>query len=235
SGLEAGGSGPNDAGSGPETYGWRSWVVQIRIRVAALWGRRWVRLAALAAAFPLVILCFVTTYYYVRFAHLIDTRLHGERSTVFPRVPARPLELRRGQSLTDRQLIDQLNDLGYAHRDKVEKPGEFAIGRGGVAIMPRGQELRGQVVRVVFQPPQPARATRARQPPRSADRVLRLAGGTKAAERLVFDAPVLTALAVGEREKRRPVAFAAIPERVREAVLAIEDRRFYEHPGVDPI
>ena len=35
----------------------------------------------------------------------------------------------RGQSLTDRQLIDRLNDLGYAQRASIEKPGEFAIGR----------------------------------------------------------------------------------------------------------
>src|SRR5205814_2372912 len=85
------------------------------------------------------------------------------------------------------------------------------------------------------QPPTPAKPPARRTPPRPPDRVLRLEVGTKAAERLILDAPVLTALAVGEREKRRPVALTAIPERVREAVLAIEDRRFYEHPGVDPI
>ena len=46
---------------------------------------------------------------------------------------------------------------------------------------------------------------------------------------------MLTALISGEREKRRPVALSAIPARMTQAVLAIEDRRFYEHPGVDPI
>ena len=34
----------------------------------------------------------------------------------------------------------------------------------------------------------------------------------------MLDAPVLTALAGGEREKRRAVALSAIPERMREAV-----------------
>jgi penicillin-binding protein 1B len=154
-------------------------------------------------------------------------------------VLARPLELRRGQSLTDRQLIDRLNDLGYAHRDRVERPGEFAIGAGAVAIMPRAPELKGQVVRVVFQPPPPQTVkagARRPPPPRPADRVMRLELGTKPSERLVLDAPIITTLGGGgEREKRRPVALAAIPERMRQAVLAIEDRRFYEHPGVDPI
>jgi len=197
-----------------------------------------VRLVALALAIPAVLVFFFATYYYVRFAHLIDARLHGERDTVFPRVLARPLELRRGQALSDRQLIDRLNDLGYAHRDHAEKPGEFAIGVGAVAIMPRVPELKGQIVRVVFQqPPAPSRNPARRQPPpRAADRVLRLELGAKPTDRLVLDAPVLTTLGGGgEREKRRPVALKAIPERVQQAVLAIEDRRFYEHPGVDPI
>jgi penicillin-binding protein 1B len=215
----------------------RSRVTRIRIQVAALWRKRWVRLAALAAAIPTVILCFAATYYAVRFGRLIDERLAGVRATVFPRVFARPLELRRGQAMTDRQLVDRLNDLGYAHRDRVEKPGEFAVGNGAVAIMPRGADLKGQVVRVVFQrpvAPEVKSATR-RAPPRVADRVQRLELGAKASERLTLDAPVLTALNAGEREKRRPVALAVIPQRMQHAVLAIEDRRFYEHPGVDPI
>ncbi len=199
------------------------------------------RVAAAIVAVPMVALCFVATYYAVSFSRLIDARLHGERDTVLPRILARPLELRRGQSLTDHQLIDRLNDLGYAHRDTPQKPGEFALGAGAVAIMPRTAALRGQVVRVVFQrqapPPRaPARApARRTPPPRVADRVLDLQVGSKATDRVVLDASVLTSLGSGEREKRRPVALSAIPERMQQAVLAIEDRRFYEHPGVDPI
>jgi penicillin-binding protein 1B len=202
-----------------------------------LWRKRWVRLAALALAIPTAVLCVVASYYYVRFAHLIDARLHGERATVFPRIFARPLELRRGQSLTERQLVDRLNDLGYAQRTRVEKPGEFAIGNGAVAIISRAPELKGAVVRVVFQRPTvPTVKTPARQtPPRPADRVQRLELGAKSSERLVLDAPVLTALAGGEREKRRAVALSVIPARMTQAVLAIEDRRFYDHPGIDPI
>ncbi len=141
--------------------------------------------------------------------------------------------------MTEQQLVDRLNELGYAHRDQLEKAGEFAIGAGAVAIMPRVSELNGQAVRVIFQrppAPDPKAAARGKKPPppRVPDRVQRLELGTKPSERLVLDAPVLTALG-GEREKRRPVALAAIPERMQQAVLAIEDRRFYEHPGFDPI
>jgi penicillin-binding protein 1B len=211
--------------------------LRFRIRVVALWRKRWVRLTALALSIPTVVLCFAASYYYVRFAHLIDARLHGERVTTLPRVLARPLELRRGQSLTDRQLIDRLNDLGYAQRATAAKPGEFAIGTGAIALIPRAPEFKGQVVRVVFQRPTTApvrTASRRPPPPRPADRVLQLELANKASDRLTIDAPVLTSLG-GEREKRRAVALSVIPDRLKQAVIAVEDRRFYDHPGVDPI
>ena len=212
----------------------------MKIRVVGIWRKRWVRVTALALSVPLVIGCFLAAYYYVRFAGLIDERLHGERQTTLPRVLARPLELRRGQSLTDRQLIDRLNDLGYAERTTAQRAGEFAVGTGSVSLVPRSPEFKGQLVKVVFERPAPAaaRAAAARKPPppkRPADRVLQLELGNKASERLVLDAPVLTSLISGEREKRRPVALSAIAPRMTQAVLAIEDHRFYEHPGVDPI
>ena len=46
---------------------------------------------------------------------------------------------------------------------------------------------------------------------------------------------MLTALISASREKRRQVPLSAIPTRMVQAVLAIEDRRYYSHPGVDPI
>src|SRR4051812_14859413 len=99
----------------------------VRFRVAAIGRRRWVRIAATVVSVPLVVLCFAIGYSYVSFARTIDDRLHGERERILPRVFARPLELRRGQALSGRQLIDRLNDLGYAQRDEPAKPGEFAV------------------------------------------------------------------------------------------------------------
>ncbi len=38
-----------------------------------------------------------------------------------------------------------------------------------------------------------------------------------------------------DREKRRRVSFEELPDHLVKAVLAIEDRRFFSHPGLDPI
>src|SRR5262249_26962130 len=151
----------------------RSKTAVVRIRIAAIWRKRWVRVGAAIAAVPTVILCFVATYYAVTFGRLIDARLHGERDTTLPRVFARPLELRRGQALTEQGLMDRLNDLEYAHREHIEKPGEFAVGAGEVSIMPRSPSFKGQTVRVLFErPPAPGRVAPKKppaRPPRVAD------------------------------------------------------------------
>jgi len=167
----------------------------------------------------------VLGYYYVTFSRLIDQNLHGERDKTFPQVFARPLELYLGQSLSSQQLVDRLNDLGYAQRPKPQKPGEFTVSANAAApaisLIPRVPELKGQPVQVSFL--------------RKSDHVQKLQLGPRGVDRLTLDAPVLSSIVAGEREKRRPVALSAIQPRLVEAVLSIEDRRYYEHPGVDPI
>jgi penicillin-binding protein 1B len=160
---------------------------------------------------------------------VIEDRLHGEQTRAFPRIFARPLELRVGQSLTDRQLIDRLNDLGYAHQPRVSLPGEFAIGQNTVALVVRGGAGDGSTVRVVFGPA----SARPGSPATASIKRLEQNGKIRSAIRL--EPPLLTAIVSDNREKRRKVPLAQIPLRVRQAVLAIEDRRFYDHPGVDPI
>jgi penicillin-binding protein 1B len=208
---------------------------RLKSRKRGPWRRKWFRVFVIAAGIPVVLLCFAAGYYYIVFARDIDARLHGARQRVVPRVFARPLELWRGQALTDRQLVDRLNDLGYAQREEPSGPGEFTLGDGFVAIQPRSTDPGGPLVRVVFRAPPPKGRAPARRPPRRADRVLDLRVDGKPADRLALETPLLTSLISGEREKRRPVALSAIPARIVEAVLSIEDRRYYYHPGVDPI
>ncbi len=155
------------------------------------------------------------------YAAQIDARLAGEQRTI-PRIFGRPFELRGGQGLTPKQLEERLNDVGYARRDAITGTGEFAIGENVVRLAPRTEREGLRVVRVEFS-----------------------AGATPVITKLVDDAtskptgpvtleaPMLTAFATGE--KRRYTPLASIPERMRHAVLAIEDRRFYDHPGVDVI
>jgi penicillin-binding protein 1B len=136
--------------------------------------------------------------------------------------------------MSPRQLVDRLNDLGYAERDLLEKPGEFAVAANLVTILPRSGDANGQLVRVRFpKPPAPPKGSK-KPPPKAPDRVERLEVGASTRDHVSLEAALLSAI-VADRAKRRPVALSAIPAHMVQAVLAIEDRRYYYHPGIDPI
>jgi penicillin-binding protein 1B len=197
--------------------------------------RRWWLILAIVVGLPALAGTAMLGYTYARFASLIDARLHGQRERVLPRVYGRPMELRRGQALSEHQLADRLNDLGYAERPRAEKPGEFTVAENTVTLRPRSGAGAGKTFRATFNTP-PAVKPGTPQPPGGVDRLERLEVlGSGPRDSVALETPLLTSLMTGEREKRRQVRLAQIPPHVVNAVLAIEDRRFYEHPGIDPI
>ncbi len=148
----------------------------------------------------------------------IDARLHGDTQDP-PRVFGRPFVVRVGQSLSPAQLEARLNDLGYARRESPETPGEFGGDGRTLRLIPRGTEP--PAVTIEFS----AGARPA---------IARMTNGTgRRVASVTLDAPLLADFATGE--KRRFTPLSDIPPHVRQAVLAIEDRRFYDHPGVDVI
>jgi penicillin-binding protein 1B len=201
--------------------------------------RAQVRYLLLGCAVASLVIGFVLVYFYISFSGIIDARLHGERERSLPRVYARPLEVRRGETLSVVDLVARLNDLGYAQRPAVQAPGEFAIVRNAVFISPRAGTFGGKTIRAAFRAAPAVR--RAGGPPPAQPRgittleVITAAGKPVRTEAVTLDAPLLTALMTdGAREKRRRVSLTVIPKRMQDAVLAIEDQSYYSHPGVNP-
>ncbi len=199
--------------------------------------RRWRRRVLIALGVLTVALLTAGGYYYRAFSRIIDERLHGERIRALPRVFARPLEIRRGQWLTIDLVVDRLNDLGYAQRPEAGSPGEFAVAESQLVLLPRGGDHQGRRVTITFGKKGAAPALAAGQgPPLPAGAIERIEGEGEAPTDMVrLETPLLTSLITTSREKRRRVSLALIPPHVVRAVLAIEDRRFYDHPGIDPI
>ncbi|MEZ5319672.1 MAG: PBP1A family penicillin-binding protein [Vicinamibacterales bacterium] len=181
-----------------------------------LWLRRGLLVAAALGVIGLVGLAYLWNSY----ARIIDARLGGAERPV-PRVYGRPLTVEPGRALSPDQLVARLNDVRYTRRDKAEAPGEFSVGSDTVTLVtrPHGSE-KARTVTVSF------RGTRSPV-------VSRITEATRGLRSLTLEPPLLAALAPGE--KRRSVPLARIPDHLIQAVLTIEDRRFYEHRGVDPI
>ncbi|MFM8535613.1 MAG: PBP1A family penicillin-binding protein [Acidimicrobiia bacterium] len=213
--------------------GWRIRLPRLSWPKALVPYRRWIMIGLGVTA---VVMLGTVVYLYVSYARIIDERLHGERDRAVPRVFARPLSIQTGQDLSQQELIARLNDVGYAQRARVESAGDFAIDRHSVVLLSRSGDQANKSVTISFPEPPPLPKRKGAQPaPPPPQRVVQIQVAGKVIDRVTLDAPLLTGMMTGSREKRRRVALKAIPARMQEAVLSIEDRRFYYHPGVDPI
>lgn len=178
----------------------------------------WVKWTVIGAGVTAAALVIVFVYLWASYGRMIDAKLAGEQREV-PRIFGRPFVVQRGQGLSQAQFLQRLNDIGYAQRAAATSPGEFSVAQSSVLLVPRGQTGAGSgPVKVEFSKTAVSRLT---------------IGGGRTVDRLTLEAPLLAALLPGER--RRYLPLASIPDPMVKAVLAIEDRRFYDHPGVDPI
>lgn len=164
-------------------------------------------------------------YAYTRLSTEMDARLAANRLQPRLQVFARPVRLWEGQAMSRSELVASLNVLGYSERPGRDAPGAFAVDPdGALTVVARGGPHAGRHLRIDF--------TRATPQPRI--RRLEIVDGERLT-RLELDAPLLTSLEAASREKRRVTSLENLPPTLVEAVLAIEDRRFFEHAGVDPV
>ena len=177
---------------------------------------------------PIVIGASLLIFQYIRFSAMVEQRLRGEKGATPSRVYARPLVVRPGIVLDAEGLIDRLNGLRYSERaEAVAEAGQFARTSDGIVVFPRPvPDGATEAVAVSFATDKTG-VTRVKEV-RGRDPKRRYA-------QLPLEPELVTYLFTEEREKRRRLAFEEFPDHLVKAVLAIEDRRFFSHPGLDPI
>ncbi len=167
--------------------------------------------AAVAGALPLGALAVYSALQLARF-----DRDEVQRSTV---VYASPLVLRPGVHVGRIDLAGTLSRLGYREtRDQPRAPGQFRRSGESWEIVPRDGEDKH---------PRPIRLDVEDQ------RITRLSRDGSETNSATLEPEVLVAgRTPGEEE--RPVRLEEVPPVLRDAVLAIEDERFFSHGAVDP-
>src|SRR5437867_1678643 len=172
---------------------------------------------------PVVIGSSILIYYYLRYSVMVDRRLHGERWMVPARIYARPVVLHPGLPLSADELVKILNGLRYEQKSDVpDAPGEFVVGARTVVFSPRpGADAPAEAVAVTFE--------------KRAIRDIRGLSSKRSYPALTLEPELITYLFDDSREKKRIIQYEELPEHLLKAVLAIEDRRFFSHPGLDPI
>jgi penicillin-binding protein 1B len=161
-------------------------------------------------------------YFNFKYRGLVDERLKQPIFADTAKIYAAPREVRPGQKLSVRLLAGELRQAGYTPDGAAQASplGTFSEGAQSITVQPGPQSYHA-----------PDSAT------------IRVSGGQ--VESIVdakgqplssyeLEPQLITGLSDdANRSKRRLLTYGEIPSNVVQAVLAIEDRRFFEHSGVN--
>ena len=162
--------------------------------------------------------------HYFRFSREIGLRLEGERLAKPNWVYAQPFELRYQQRLLESEFIDLLNSVRYQRtKSSVQEPGTFYKAKDEVRVHlgHSGKSDSPHIIGVRFWD-------------KSVQAIREFPNGNALAK-VDLEAVPVTTLFGEERTKQRWVSLDEIPTVLIQAVLATEDRRFFQHTGLDPI
>src|SRR5579883_801649 len=169
----------------------------------------------------LLIAAGVFTYLWFSYSHMIDQRLTGRMFQTSARVYSAPDRVFDGEVLTPAQLVSQLQHDGYNETKIDGAPGWYSISGNVVEIHPlRDSYFEGKnALHVNFAGGGVSSIT--------------LLDNGNVVESAEVEPELLTNLFDNSREKRRRIRFDDLPKVMVQALLSAEDKRFFEHPGLD--
>lgn len=154
----------------------------------------------------------------------VRVAFEGKRWSVPARIYARPLELYVGAPLQSAQLAYELGILGYRKVGKIWQGAQWSGTGGDFSIKTRDFRF--------WDGPAPGVHLRVRV---RDGRVSSLRSASGAEVHLARLEPAeIGSIYPAHREDRILLRREQIPEHLVKALLAVEDRRFFEHHGVDP-
>jgi len=192
-----------------------------RVHVHAFLRSRSGRFAAIAVLAMLGLVACVFAYYDVHFGRMIQQRLSGAVFENTSEVYSAPDEIAKGENLRRAELTDRLLRAGYSNTTADGPMGWFRAGHDWMEIHPGPDSYfhGGNAIRVQFGED-------------SIDGITMLADSSSV-DSVEIEPLLLTNLFNSSREKRRVLAYGELPKMLVDAVLSVEDKRFFEHPGFD--
>ena len=173
--------------------------------------------AVLATA---LLLIFAKAYAdYREFAGLIDQQIAAGYLKNHAGFYAAPRIIERGARLNQQQLVAALQRAGYARESSSNIwNGSFQTNDNSILIFPRKESDAHEWIKITF----------------AQNRIVALTANDRSnLQSYALEAELLTEDTANKLGERETLTFQEIPPAMVQAIIAIEDRRFFQHSGLD--
>jgi penicillin-binding protein 1B len=161
------------------------------------------------------------TYFYLQYSKLIDKKLQGGPFTSTSRIFATPQTIGIGDVISASEVVAKLRRSGYSE-SRSNRTGWFNMKPDSVEIFPGPESFFEQESGVI------------NFAGGKITRIVSLRDNTSR-NQYQLEPQLITNLYDRNREKRRLVKYDDVPEVLVHAVISVEDKRFFQHIGFDPI
>lgn len=178
---------------------------------------------ALIAATVIVVTVGVAVFahYYSKYARLIDAKLKAGPFATTSMLFASPKLVMIGDTSSPEEIAEYLRSCGYGESRQAPM-GSYNLRPDAIEIFPGPESY-------FRQEPEVLKFSHGK-----VSQIISLRDNSEGTE-YYLEPQLITNLFDRKREKRRIVHFGDIPPMMRDAILAAEDKRFFQHAGFDPI
>jgi penicillin-binding protein 1B len=165
-----------------------------------------------------VVLIGTFSYFYVKYDRLIEKRFAGPVFSTSAKIYAIPRSVHVGEKISAHDVASQLQRAGYTERDG-SPLGSYRLEHNGIVIKPGPESYHSpEAATIRF----------------GEGKIEGISGKGGALEAYELEPePVTSLFDSGDRSKRQIVTYDEIPKIMVDATVAIEDRRFFQHSGVN--
>ncbi len=170
----------------------------------------------------------VLFYYYDRYTKIIDAGLRGDTFVRSSGIYAAPFNLSEGTGLRMSEVMAHLQSVGYLERGRTdnEKRGQYTVRGDVLEVFPSGDTMIDGMkafrsLRIDFD---------------RSGRLIQAIQDIETRERLAqaqLEPELISTVINPEREKRKIIVYPDLPKTLIDGIVAIEDRQFFEHPGIN--
>ncbi len=186
------------------------------------WGSLLLRAALVCGAIVALVIFAVGGFYYYRYQSIVDERLKQPLFATTAKIYAAPREVRPGQKLTLTAIVNELRSAGYSAdgASQLSPLGTFTHTSDSITVRPGPQSFHSQDGATIH----------------FANGIVDAMQDDHSQSLSSYELEPLLITGLSEdanRTKRRLVTYDEMPANLVQAVLAIEDRRFFEHNGIN--